>query len=88
MLDDRTEEYSPGPYRRMTPAGIPGILAVLLVVFGSVGLLGLPGFVGLLAVAVVSLVLAVLIRRWRARHPTDSNVLHLETDSRDHGQRS
>ena len=77
MLQDRSEEYSPGPYRRMTPAGIPGILAVLLVVFGSVGLLGLPGFLGLFAIAVVSLGFAVGIQKWRARNPTDSKVLHL-----------
>jgi hypothetical protein len=83
MLEDRTEEYSPGPYRRMTPAGIPGVLAVLLVVFGSVGLLGLPGFVGLSVMAVVSLGLAVAIQKWHGDHPTDSKVLHLTPRSGD-----
>lgn len=83
MIEDRTEEYSPGPYRRMTPAGIPGILTVLLVVSGTVGLFGLPGFVALLAIAVVSLVFAVVIQKWHAQHPTDSKLLHLGSGRRD-----
>jgi hypothetical protein len=88
MLEHRAEEYSPGPYRRMTPAGIPGILAVVLVVFGAVGLFGLPGFLVLFAPAVISLALAVVLQRWHAQHPTDSTVLHLGSERHDDGRKA
>jgi membrane protein implicated in regulation of membrane protease activity len=71
-------EYLPGPFMKMSPAGLVGFLIVLVVCFGFATLFGLQwSVVGLALMAIVALLFAVVLRSWRARHVGDSHPLHL-----------
>jgi membrane protein implicated in regulation of membrane protease activity len=74
----RDERY-PTPLLNINPSGWAGFGAIIVMSLGIWTLFGNSFLIGLAVMIVVALVLAVVIRRWRSKHPPDESVLHLET---------
>jgi len=69
-----------GPYQDMSPTGLPGLLVIVVLVVGVWSLFP-KVFLPVLAVVIgVSLVLALALRGWRAHHPSDKSMLHLNSE--------
>ena len=78
----RDERY-PTPLLNMSPSGLAGFFVVIGMSLGLVRLVGGFNFlVGLASVTIIAVPAALLIRRWRARHPSDESLLHLEAGRR------
>ena len=76
-------ERSPGPLMNMSPAGLPGLMVVIGVALGMWTLFRGFFLPGLALMGIIALVAALMVRRWRARHPHDSDLLHLDPDPAD-----
>ena len=55
-------EYSPGPYMKMSPTGLPGLLVVLFVVFTTCAFFGVQFLWVLLGLGALGIGLAVVLR--------------------------
>ena len=64
----------------MSPAGLPGFFAVIVMFLGMWTLFGGSFLVGLALMSIIALVSALLIRYWRARHPSEKSLLHLDSE--------
>ncbi|HEU0006809.1 MAG TPA: hypothetical protein VFS12_12535 [Terriglobia bacterium] len=62
-------EYSPGPYMKMSPTGLPGLLVVLFVVFTTCAFFGLDFLWVLLGLGVVGVGFAAVLGVVRSRKP-------------------
>ena len=75
------DERHPTPLINMSPAGLPGFFFVIIMFLGIWQLLGIYFLVGLAIMSVVAVAAALVIRNWRARHPQDESLLHLDSES-------
>ncbi len=75
----RDERY-PTPLLNMNPAGWVGLGAVIVMCLGIWHLFGDFFLIGLAIMVIVALVSALAIRAWRAKHPRDRNLLHLDSE--------
>ena len=64
-------EYSPGPYMRMSPTGLPGLLVVLFVVFTSCVFFGMQFVWVLLGLGALGVGLATVLHLVHSRRPVD-----------------
>jgi len=64
-------EYSPGPYMRMSPTGLPGLLVVLFVVFTSCVFFGMQFVWVLLGLGALGVGLATVLRFVHSLMPKD-----------------
>ena len=64
-------EYSPGPFMKMSPSGLPGLLIVLFVVFASCMFFGMEFFWIVLGLGVLGVGFAAVLRFVRSRKPKD-----------------
>ena len=55
-------QYSPGPYMKMSPTGLPGLLVVLFVVFTTCAFFGVQFLWVLLGLGALGIGLAVVLR--------------------------
>ena len=60
-------EYSPGPYMKMSPTGLPGLLVVLFVVFTTCAFFGVQFLWVLLGLGALGIGLAVVLRLFHER---------------------
>ena len=60
-------EYSPGPYMKMSPTGLPGLLVVLFVVFTTCAFFGVQFLWVLLGLGAVGIGLAAVLGLVRTR---------------------
>ena len=72
----RDERY-PTPLLNMNPSGWAGFGAVIVMCLGIWHLFGDSFWIGLAVMFIVAVVAALLIRGWRANHPSEKSVLHL-----------
>jgi membrane protein implicated in regulation of membrane protease activity len=72
----RDERY-PTPLLNMSPSGWAGFGAVVVMCLGIWSLFGNFFLVGMAFMSVVAVLLALGIRGWRAKHPSDKSLLHL-----------
>jgi hypothetical protein len=73
----RDERY-PTPLLNMNPSGLAGFGAIVVMSIGISTLFGNSFVVGLGLMIVISVGSAFVVRKWRANHPVDESVLHLE----------
>ena len=64
-------EYSPGPYMKMSPTGLPGLLVVLFVVFTTCAFFGVQFLWVLLGLGAVGIGLAAVLSFVHSRMPND-----------------
>ena len=64
-------EYSPGPFMKMSPSGLPGLLVVLFVVFTSCAFFGMEFVWVLLGLGALGVGLAAALRFVHRRMPKD-----------------
>ena len=77
----RDERY-PTPLLNMNPSGWAGFGAAIVMCVGIWYLLGDSFLIGFAVMIIVALVSALVIRSWRANHPRDKSVLHLNSPPR------
>jgi len=65
-------EYSPGPYMRMSPTGLPGLLVVLFVVFTSCVFFGMQFVWVLLGLGALGVGLAAVLHFVHSRTPVNA----------------
>ena len=64
-------EYSPGPYMKMSPTGLPGLLVVLFVVFTTCAFFGVQFLWVLLGLGALGIGLAAVLCFVHSRMPKD-----------------
>ncbi len=64
-------QYSPGPYMKMSPTGLPGLLVVLFVVFTTCAFFGVQFLWVLLGLGALGIGLAAVLRFVHSRMPKD-----------------
>ena len=64
-------EYSPGPYMKMSPTGLPGLLVVLFVVFTTCAFFGVQFLWVLLGLGALGTGLAAVLSFVHSRLPND-----------------
>lgn len=64
-------EYSPGPFMKMSPSGLPGLLIVLFVVFTTCAFFGMEFLWVLLGLGALGVGLAAVLRFVHSRKPKD-----------------
>ncbi len=64
-------EYSPSPFMKMSPSGLPGLLVVLFVVFTSCAFFGMEFVWVLLGLGALGIGLAAVLCFVRSRMPKD-----------------
>lgn len=64
-------KYSPGPFMKMSPSGLPGLLVVLFVVFTSCAFFGVQFLWVLLGLGALGIGLAAVLRSVHSRLPKD-----------------
>ena len=74
----RDERY-PTPLLNMNPSGWVGFGAIIVMGIGIWTLFGNSFLMGFGLVVVVAIGSALVVRKWRANHPVDESVLHLES---------
>jgi membrane protein implicated in regulation of membrane protease activity len=74
-----TDERYPTPLLNMKPSGWAGFGAVIVMCVGIWSLFGDSFLIGLALMIIVAVVSALVIRGWRASHPRDKSVLHLNS---------
>ena len=67
-------QYSPGPYMKMSPTGLPGLLVVLFVVFTTCVFFGAEFLWVLLGLGVVGVGLAAVFCFVHSRMPKDAGL--------------
>jgi hypothetical protein len=71
-----------GPFQDMSPAGLPGLLVIVVAAVCVWSLFPKIFWPVTGAISVLALVLALRLDNWRTHHPTDHDVLHLNSDSK------
>ena len=67
-------EYSPGPFMKMSPSGLPGLLVVVFVVFTSCVFFGVQFLWVLLGLGALGIGLATVLRFVHSRKPKDMGL--------------
>jgi hypothetical protein len=73
-----------GPFQDMSPAGFPGLLVILAAVVCVWSLFPVLFWPVVAVISVISVALALVLRGWRNRHPTERYPLHLDSGASNH----